>query len=73
MFYAYENKPHKRVTIHAGTCGACGDGTGTWGVGTTENGGWTRGYTTIDEVRAAVAGRQPTIRECGLCLRPESL
>jgi hypothetical protein len=68
VFYAYENKPHRRITIHAGECGECHHGTGKMGTGTTENGGWTRGFATADEVRSAVAGRQPVIRECKICL-----
>jgi hypothetical protein len=48
VFYAYENKPHRRITIHAGECGECHHGTGKMGTGTTENGGWTRGFATAD-------------------------
>ena len=67
MFYGYENRPHKRVTIHVGECPECRHGAGKRGTGNTENGEWTEAFATMAAARAAVAFRQPIIRECGTC------
>lgn len=41
--YAYENRPHKRVTIHLGECRECRYGNGKRDTGPTENGSWSGG------------------------------
>lgn len=66
--YAYENRPHRRITIHDGRCGNCKDGEGQRGTGPTDNGGWSGPYATVTEAKQAVTGRQPTIRVCKACL-----
>ena len=65
--YAYENRPHRRVTIHDGRCSDCNDGAGKRGTGPTENGEWTGPYETVTRARHAVTDRQPVIRICKRC------
>ena len=67
MFYGYENHPHKRVTIHLADCRECNCGEGTRGTGPTRNGSWTRGFATVVEAKATVAGLEPTARPCKIC------
>ena len=67
MFYGYDNHPHKRVTIHHADCRECNHGEGKRGTGPTPNGDWTRGFATVAEARAAVAGLEPKTRPCGVC------
>ena len=67
MFYGYGNHHHKRVTIHLGDCRGCNHEDGKRSTGPTRNGSWTRGFVTLAEARAAVAGLEPTVRPCEIC------
>jgi hypothetical protein len=71
LFYCYEIRPNKRVTIHTAPCPHCRHGAGKRGTGPTDNGEWTEAFATMTAARAAVAGRQPLIRDCGTC-RPDT-
>src|ERR1022692_923261 len=57
--YAYENRPHRRVTIHLAECRECLHGLGKRGTGPTQNGSWTGAYASVDLAIAAVSSRQP--------------
>ena len=67
QIYAYENRPHRRVTVHLGECRECNYGQGKRGTGPTANGSWT-GYTSVEEAIAAAAMLQPLVRLCKICL-----
>lgn len=67
MFYAYDNHPNRRVTIHEADCPDCNYGSDKNGTGPTRNGKWTHRFATVAEVRATVAGVEPTVRLCGNC------
>lgn len=47
--YAYENQPHRRVTIHLAECQECRHGQGKRGTGPTQNGSWSGAYASMDQ------------------------
>jgi hypothetical protein len=66
--YAYENRPHRRVTIHLAECRECLHGQGKRGAGSTENGSWSGAYASVNQAVTAVSSRQPLVRRCKVCL-----
>jgi hypothetical protein len=66
--YAYENLPHRRVTIHLSECRECLHGQGKRGTGRTQNGSWNGPYASVDLAMAAASFLQPLVRKCKLCL-----
>ncbi len=66
--YAYENRPHQRVTLHLGECRECRHGCGKRGTGPTENGSWSGPYASRKQAIAIVTALQPLVRRCKICL-----
>jgi hypothetical protein len=68
QIYAYENRPHRMVTVHLGKCRECHYGRGKLGTGPTQNGSWTGPYASTGQAAAAVAVLQPLVRQCKIIL-----
>lgn len=65
MFYAYVNHPHRRATVHLGSCRECRDGVGRRMVGTTRNGYWTVAFTDLADLTDFVTSYG--VRTCQVC------
>jgi hypothetical protein len=72
QIYAYENLPHRRVTIHLGGCRECNYGRGKRGTGPTTNGSWTGPYTTLRQATTGATALQPLVRQCKICFNRNS-
>ena len=65
--WLYENRPHRRVTVHVGSCGSCRRGAGLHGGGRRATGEWISGYASVEDAKAAGSQKQPTVRICKNC------
>ena len=64
-YYAYQNKPSDRVTLHHGSCRHCNYGWGKRSFPSTENGTWHGPFLSRGDARFfARTLSQTTIRDC---------